>query len=161
MQFRRSNDHHEIDFDLTAMIDVVFLLIIFFTFSTVFAKTVAKQLDLPLETGEAASAVSPASTITVDIAKDGTMSLPGSGSVTAEQLLNSIKGIFARAAAKGGTPDFELILRADRATPARFINSLAAILARNGVKSWKLATAGEGGSSAISPAGAGAGGGGQ
>lgn len=145
MNFKRAVEHHEIDFDLTAMIDVIFLLIIFFTFSTVFTRTMAKRLDLPKEVGEASATVaSNVNTITVDIAADGAMSLTGAGAVTTEQLVGSIRAIAMKAKAQGRETNLELIVRADRLTPARYVNQLAGALGKNGVRSWKLATAGEG-----------------
>ena len=46
MQFRRQTNHQE-DINLTPLIDVVFLLLIFFMVSTTFTKETHLKLDLP------------------------------------------------------------------------------------------------------------------
>ncbi len=51
MQFRRQNRNQE-DINLTPLIDVVFLLLIFFMVSTTFTKETHLKLDLPQAEGE-------------------------------------------------------------------------------------------------------------
>ncbi len=51
MQFRRQKDG-EVSVNLTPLIDVVFLLLIFFMVSTTFTKETHLSLDLPEATGE-------------------------------------------------------------------------------------------------------------
>ncbi len=51
MQFRRQNRNQE-DINLTPLIDVVFLLLIFFMVSTTFTKETHLKLDLPEAEGE-------------------------------------------------------------------------------------------------------------
>lgn len=51
MQFRRQTNHQE-DINLTPLIDVVFLLLIFFMVSTTFTKETHLKLDLPQAEGE-------------------------------------------------------------------------------------------------------------
>ncbi|MBL0869018.1 MAG: biopolymer transporter ExbD [Phycisphaerales bacterium] len=147
MNFKRTTDHHEIDFDLTAMIDVVFLLIIFFTFSTVFAKTVASPVDLPKESGEQSAAAAAAqTTLIVDVSKDGALSVSGMGTLRTDELLGTIATIRSKAAAAGRSVEMDVTIRADRACAARHVNQLVGNLARAGIRKWKLATSGEGGS---------------
>lgn len=144
MKFQRVVEHHEIHFDLTAMIDVVFLLIIFFTFSTVFTKTMAAAVDLPKERGETPSGRVSATSIMVDIARDGSMTIPGQGRATSETVVNEALAVVAKAAKEGKVADLEITVRADRAAPALFVNRLAGDLARAGIRTWKLSTSGEG-----------------
>ncbi|CAN5764852.1 biopolymer transporter ExbD [soil metagenome] len=161
MNFRRDTEHHEVDFDLTAMIDVVFLLIIFFTFSTVFTRTMAKAMDLPKEIGESAppSTSEDARTITIDVAADGALTLSGAQATSRDELIGSVRAMVNRAALQSRDANIEVIIRADRAAKAVHVNRLAAALSRAGVRTWKLATAGEGGGGSAG-AGGGAGGGG-
>lgn len=145
MNFKRTTDHHEIDFDLTAMIDVVFLLIIFFTFSTVFAKTVASPVDLPKESGERSAGVAEAqTTLIVDVSKEGVLSVAGMGTLRTDELLATVGSIRNKAAAAGRSMEMDVTIRADRACAARHVNQLVGNLARAGVRKWKLATSGEG-----------------
>lgn len=51
MQFRRQSNNQE-DINLTPLIDVVFLLLIFFMVSTTFTKETHLKLDLPQAEGE-------------------------------------------------------------------------------------------------------------
>ena len=47
MQFKPSNDSQEVDVNLTPLIDVVFLLLIFFMVSTTFDSTSQLKINLP------------------------------------------------------------------------------------------------------------------
>lgn len=140
----------EATFDLTAMVDVVLLLIIFFMLSSQFAASQARPMDLPREKGEAASAGGQSAVI-VDIDRDGTMSLVSGQKVTGDELVAMLKkaqaaGGGARAAGSGGGasgPSVELIVRAHREAPAVYVNRLAGLLARSGLRAWKLATQGD------------------
>jgi len=51
MKFRR-RPRHEVGIDLTPLIDVVFLLLIFFMVSTTFIRETQLEVDLPEATGE-------------------------------------------------------------------------------------------------------------
>ena len=56
MQFRRQKNQ-ELNVNLTPLIDVVFLLLIFFMVSTTFTRETRLNLDLPEASGEPASSV--------------------------------------------------------------------------------------------------------
>jgi biopolymer transport protein ExbD len=130
----------EAGFDLTAMIDVVLLLIIFFMLSSQFAQSQARPMDLPRERGEATQPPAPTAII-VDIAKDGTMSVLSGQAVSGDELVKMVKQAEAK---HNGTPGaVELVIRADRGTPSLYVNKLAGLLARSGIRAWKLATAGD------------------
>lgn len=74
MQFRRQNIDQE-GINLTPLIDVVFLLLIFFMVSTTFTKESHLKLNLPEAAGPQAE--SPPSTIEVLINADGSYSVDG------------------------------------------------------------------------------------
>ena len=57
MQFRRQAREGEVHVNLTPLIDVVFLLLIFFMVSTTFTKETHLSLDLPEASGEQTEAV--------------------------------------------------------------------------------------------------------
>ena len=141
MKLGRPKELHEASFDLTPMIDVVLLLIIFFMLSSQFAQGQRTPMDLPQEPGRQAKPEG-TSMIVIDVESadryrllDQSLSLSEVATAVAEQV--------GRAAA-GAQPD--LVVRAERATPAAALNRLAAALARVGVRSWKLETSGEGAS---------------
>ncbi len=133
------NRPREAGFDLTPMIDIVMLLIVFFTLTSQFGRSDLAPLDLPQERGEAADQQAPL-TIFLDLAKDGTLSQSGRPI--------DMETLAAQIAAGGrdatGGPKSDLVLRADRRTPAVHVNRVAAALTKAGVKVWRLATAGEG-----------------
>jgi biopolymer transport protein ExbD len=139
MRFGRSNNPEEATFDLTPMVDVVMLLIIFFTLTTHFAKTQLAPMDLPREPGVRVEKEDEQGAITVDLRTDGSMSVLGTNT-DMPGLLSMVQAEMAR-----GGAGVELIVRADRAAPARHLNRLANALASIGVRQWKLATAAEGG----------------
>jgi len=102
---RRSRADNGIN--LTPLIDVVFLLLIFFMVTTTFTKETRLLIDLPEANGEVADS-SPA-TLELVIAKDGSYAVNG------QNLINrDIKTIMAalREASSGNT-DLPLVITAD------------------------------------------------
>lgn len=139
MKIGRVKKTPEAGFDLTPMVDVVMLLVIFFVLSSQFAQAVRKALSLPTEAGEAPGVMKP-ETLIVDIERDGTMS-SGGQRLDREGLLATVRTQIRLA----GAPEaVDLVVRADREGPAVHLNRVAIDLASLGVRSWKLATAGEG-----------------
>lgn len=123
-------------FDLTPMIDIVLLLIIFFTFTATFAAVSRVPMDLPEERGAAGDA--PATALFIDLARDGAIKL-GEATVGRDELAAAL----GRELGHAGTIP-EVIVRADRLTPAAHLNRLAGALAAAGAQRWKLATSGDG-----------------
>jgi biopolymer transport protein ExbD len=138
MRFGRPRIPQHASFDLTPMIDVVLLLIIFFVLTAQFARTQGTPMNLPQEPGEKAPDERPAALI-IDLDAAGVLSVTGTKS-DLPQLLRMVEGEVLRL---GSALDLEV--RADRDCPASHLNRLAEGLARIGVRNWKLATAGEGG----------------
>ncbi|GMV26282.1 MAG: biopolymer transporter ExbD [Phycisphaerae bacterium] len=135
MRFRRSPDPPDAGFDLTPMIDIVLLLIIFFTMTAHFARTSATPVDLPRQPGEVVATASDHQII-VDITRSGDYVLLGKPMPLAE-LARTVKSEIDRV---GGSPD--VLIRADRLCRSAHLNRLAIGLASAGVREWKLATAG-------------------
>jgi biopolymer transport protein ExbD len=125
-------------FDLTAMIDIVLLLIIFFTFTAQFAAATRAPMNLPREAGEPAAQAA-ASAVVVDVAKDGSLRVLDAP-VTLEALIPILKTELGKSVA-GREPD--LLIRADREGPALHLNRLAGALQQAGLRRWKLATSAE------------------
>lgn len=138
MRFGRAHTPTEATFDLTPMIDVVLLLIIFFTLTSQFAKTQQAPMDLPREKGEKATQAKPAELV-IDLRKDGTLSVLGV-QTDLPKLTRMVEGEVLRVG-----EGLDLTVRAERTCPAVFLNKLAEALAAIGVRNWKLATASEGG----------------
>lgn len=140
MRFLKRKPMPEATFDLTAMIDVVLLLIIFFMLTAQFAQSQARPMDLPKERGEATETASPLA-IMIDLDREGGLTVLSGEKVTPQQIVSMVRAAQSKEK-KGQQP--EIIIRADRLAPSRHVNQLAGVLARGGVRSWKLATAGDG-----------------
>ena len=136
MQSRHDNQLEEAQFDLTPMIDVVMLLIVFFMLTAQFAQTMLGPVDLPREKGD--SAENRNSRVTIDLLLNGELKLD-SEPMPRERLLQLIALDLRRA---GAAAELEVVVRADRAAPAAHLNLLAGDLAKLGVRHWKLATSG-------------------
>lgn len=127
-------------FDLTPMIDVTMLLIIFFMMTSQFAQAVRRPMDVPRERGGELVNAS-RDLMLIDVLG------PGKYATVGQQM--DLAGLLRRVSAelkRTGGPEgrLELVIRADRSSPAAELNRLAAGLAGAGVRTWRLATAGEG-----------------
>jgi len=128
---------HRLVQDLTPMIDVVFLLIIFFMTTARFAQITRADLDLPREPGEQRDNPEEAGLV-INIAADGTI-------IVANNEL-SLDELAARVARRieNDNPDnaraLKLMIRADRNLPAGRLNEIIARLESMGVGAARLAT---------------------
>jgi biopolymer transport protein ExbD len=122
-------------FDLTPMIDVILLLIIFFMLSAQFSRSEQKAIDLPWEQGDQAAEEPTPSEIIIDMTRNGSLSVRGRDFFV--QDLASVLGVHTESdvAAKP-----MVIVRADRSARAEHLNRLATELVRLGLDAWKLGT---------------------
>ncbi len=120
------------------MIDIVMLLIVFFTMTSSFSRSEQKPLDLPQERGSPVRA-DDRHTIFLDVDRDGAMTILG------EPVLLADLPAIARAGTPASDDDHaEIVVRADRACPSVHLNRIAAELLKGGISRWKLATAPDG-----------------
>ena len=115
------------EFNMTPMIDVVFLLVVFFLLSSHLARR-ENQLELPLpvaRTGQQDTADQPK--ITLNLLADGQLLLSGK---SLEQ--HSLAGRLEQAIARHGR-QLELRLRADEQTPYRFVQPILRAAADSGL----------------------------
>ena len=110
MKFRRQSDA-EVSVNLTPLIDVVFLLLIFFMVSTTFTKETHLAIDLPESSGEVRQ--EQPRQIEVVISKEGEFAING------ESLINSQLDTIKRGLGKvsEGDSGMPLIITADANTP--------------------------------------------
>jgi len=110
VKFRRQNRDEE-GVNLTPLIDVVFLLLIFFMVSTTFTKETHLTLDLPEATGEPSSDLPDQLEIVISV--DGSYSLNGKALVNnkIETLMSGIQKL------SEGNTKLPLIVTADAKTP--------------------------------------------
>ena len=121
--------------DLTSLIDVVFLLLIFFMVSTTFEHQAVLKVDLP-EASAVEAPVDQEDRLELVIDSTGQMYLND------QQLLDSdartLRAAFHQAV--GDKRDLPLILRADRETPHHFVVTAMDVAAQLGFRNLSIAT---------------------
>ena len=123
MKFSRS-PQEEVTINLTPLIDIVFLLLIFFMVSTTFSKESQLRIRLPDASPDAEVEQRP-SRLVVAITASGDYSIRGPNESTGHHLLSRERSVLAQAMAKAkakakvaqGTDDLVVVIRADRKTP--------------------------------------------
>ena len=106
MQFRRTSSP-PVTINIAPLVDVVFLLLIFFAVSTTFLETAGLELTLP---ASSSSAESSPREVTIELSKDGLLHLEGT-LIPEDRLAPELLERFA-------TKDEKLVLlRADTQTP--------------------------------------------
>jgi biopolymer transport protein ExbD len=128
----------EATFDLTPMIDVLLLLIVFFMMTSQFTRTQLMPVNLPREEGERGAPTSPSSMF-IDMDATGGLHVLGR-----PIRLEEIGQVIGPARPGADAAALDLVVRADRSCPSAHLNRLAEALARAGVRNWKLATAPQG-----------------
>lgn len=104
--------------NLTPLIDVVFLLLIFFMVSTTFSKESQLRIQLP-ESSDEPIEQQEVKFLEIEISSDGAYAVKGPDEEAAKELLNSSRDTLRRALVRV-TPenaDVVTIIRADRRTP--------------------------------------------
>ncbi|MDP6602089.1 MAG: biopolymer transporter ExbD [Phycisphaerales bacterium] len=122
--------------EMTPMIDIVFLLIIFFMVAAQFAQQARLDLDLPRERGEQMESKEE-SGLVINIGRDGSIVLEtDQPAVTLDVLEQRI----AQAVASG-QPDWQgLMIRADRNADASTLNEVIELLHDQGLSATRIAT---------------------
>ena len=117
MKFSRS-PQEEVTINLTPLIDIVFLLLIFFMVSTTFSKESQLRIRLPDASPDAEVEQRP-SRLVVAITKSGDYSIRGPNESTGHHLLSRERAVLSQAMAKvaQGIDDLVVVIRADRKTP--------------------------------------------
>lgn len=105
MQFRKFS-RPDVAINIAPLVDVIFLLVIFFAVSTTFLETAGLKLELPTSSSTAERVPLD---LTVLLAADGTLSFGGE-QVSLEQLGERLRQVLAEAERK------IVVLRADRST---------------------------------------------
>ncbi|MCH8498886.1 MAG: biopolymer transporter ExbD [Marinobacter sp.] len=114
MKFKRQRSH-EVGVDLTPLIDVVFLLLIFFMVSTTFTSQTQLRVDLPEATGVTAEATVEQIDVVIDA--------QGNYAVNDRSLINNRRETLQRAVEEVAAGDTGLpyIITADAQTPHEYV----------------------------------------
>lgn len=123
----------ELQLNLTPLIDVVFLLLIFFMVSTSFKKESKINLDLPEANGEIAEKLP--EVIEISINKDGEVFVNGEGLINRQ--LETIKDAITQVANDPATP---LVINADAQAPYQAVISVMDAAGQVGFNNLTLAT---------------------
>ncbi|MDP6692751.1 MAG: biopolymer transporter ExbD [Phycisphaerales bacterium] len=137
MYFRKTKTRdHSVIVEMTPMIDIVFLLIIFFMVAAQFAQQARLGLDLPKETGEQSSANQDAGLV-INIRKDGALILEtDSPPISFEALETRIREVVS----SEGPSWQKLLIRADRSASTTVLNEVLQLLNRHGLSATRIAT---------------------
>ena len=121
------------EMNMTPMIDIVFLLIIFFMTVSQISKINKEQVDLPQLKG---SEEQEPTTITVNIKADGAIIVSGN-TTSVPQLVGMITDELL--ALGGDTSKLTIVLRADRNGMSRTVNKIVTDLGRLGITQVRFA----------------------
>ena len=134
MNFRRLS-RPEVAINLTPLIDVVFLLLIFFMVSTSFSEMTQLVVDLPEAEGIAAD---------TDVSMTLTINAAGEMALNGARIANDPEGLQrALAEALAGNNDTPLTLSADAMTPHQFVVTAMDAAAQLNVARLTIATEAE------------------
>lgn len=132
----QSRTKEEPEINITSLIDVVFLLLIFFMVSTTFEHQAALHVDLPeASTAEVEPAPDERKRLELVIDDHGRMYLNDQALVNSEE--GTIRAAFAEAA--GGDRSLPVILRADRETPHHFVVTVMDVAGQLGFRNLSIA----------------------
>lgn len=124
--------------DITSMIDVVFLLIVFFMATAQFVRTSRAEVDLPREMGEQDEQPDEAGLV-INIDAEGRI-VVNDRVVTLDTLAEQVREQ-VRDTADGQPEGVKLLIRADRTAGAGSLNAVVRRLEELGVGAGRLATA--------------------
>ena len=124
MRFRREEEDN-FTFDMTPMIDVVFLLIIFFMVSTVFVDF-SRKMDINLPTSKSSAIDESTKTLEVEMSKDKKIFLAGK-----PLTLLGLETTLAKMEFKDKKPS--AIIRADKSLPYGDVIQVMGLLQKKGI----------------------------
>ena len=136
MKLTKSRPKSSISFNMTPMIDIVFLLIIFFMTVSQITRTIDYPVDLPRV--PFGGAKSEPATITINLNKEGTIIVGGKST----SLENCLAAIRKQLKSLNNDPDqIKIHLRCDRHCKSRFVNRLTEKLSELGFTQIRTAIA--------------------
>jgi len=123
--------------ELTPMIDVIFLLIIFFMATAQFAQLTRAELDLPREPGEREPAADESGLI-INLTRDGQV-IVNDQTVTLNELDARVSQYISESRSRDHR-EMKLTLRADREADTARLNQIIRLLQDRGIPAARLAT---------------------
>jgi len=133
MPLKTSSSEELPTLNMTPMIDVVFLLIIFFMVGTQFTKS-ERQIDLTLPgAGELKAMIAPPDRREIAVTKDGSIIFDGQR-VSVQQLTEQLMAMRSRYA------DLQVVVRADGKAEHQYVVAVFGAINRAGVSGISIAT---------------------
>jgi biopolymer transport protein ExbD len=143
MKFKSTTDDDELEINLTPLIDIVFLLLIFFMVSTTFTKESQLKIQLPKAEGEKATQQEIPKLI-IEISSLGIYAVKGPDDAAARQIISTSPKALQRAIrAAAESQDKEkmvVIVRADKQTPHEAVVRALSVAAQLGLVRITFAT---------------------
>ena len=121
---------------MTPMIDIVFLLLIFFLWTMQLVQDARTELDLPEEAGEQVAQNDQVGLI-VNLLADGTL-IEGDQEISLDRLKTLALSTSGNTTIQGAVP--RPLIRADRNAPVERLNQVMNILRQSGLTGIRLAT---------------------
>lgn len=143
MKFKNTTDDDELEINLTPLIDIVFLLLIFFMVSTTFTKESQLKIKLPQADGEKAT-LQEIPKLIIEISALGVYAVKGPDDEAARQILNTspdaLQRVIRSAAENQDKDKMVVIIRADRKTPHEAVVRALSVAGRLGLTRITFAT---------------------
>ena len=133
MAFYYRGEEKEGDINITTLIDVVFILLIFFMISTTFIAIPGFKINLPKTAAPALK--NPRKNITITVSKTGAIDVNGQ-----QTSITRLKNIIKEQIAKSEITDPFVILQADKDTNHGFVVSVRDIIKQRGLTKIAIAT---------------------
>jgi biopolymer transport protein ExbD len=143
MKFKSATDDDELEINLTPLIDIVFLLLIFFMVSTTFTKESQLKIQLPEAKGEQAS-TQKVPQLVIEISSLGVYAVKGPDDADARQVLNTssdaLQRVIKSAAQNQEKDKMIVIVRADKQTPHEAVIRALSVAGQLGLSRITFAT---------------------
>lgn len=137
MKLTKTKRSHSVVFNLTPMIDIVFLLIIFFMTVSQITRVVDQPMTLPEV--EVASESGPPAAVTINLTRDGKIVVSGR-EFTADRVMQILGGKLEELGDEQSRLRIEL--RCDKGCPSNFVNDIVSRLSGLGVEQINIAVTG-------------------
>ena len=134
MNLRPNREKEQLDVNITPLIDVVFLLLIFFMVSTTFDRQAQLKVQLPEASQTSSESVSEAIILAIDA--------KGQYYINDKQLVNTTKKTLIQALIKtmGNNKEISVVLKADAKTPHQAVVTAMDAAAKVGLTRLSIAT---------------------
>lgn len=113
MKFRRNRQRENVDINLASLIDVVFVLLLFFVVTTTFTRENQLRVELPESASAAPAAAEPGKQVEITISAEGVYSV--NNNLLPKSDLGTLTEAVQRAS--GGDSSLPLVISADGKTP--------------------------------------------